>query len=182
MITIGGAGALMTPISGMVTWKSESDFEQKRLERLVGAVDLVDQQHRRAAVASARAPAAAGGWIEIALGEDVVLDAVLVVLARGFGEPDRHHLRGIVPFVDRGRDVEALVALQADQPAAERRGEHLGDFGLADARLAFEQNSGRPRRKLEEQDGRERALGDIGRAAEQRERLVDRGGPATARH
>ena len=76
--------------------------------------------------------------IEVALGEHVVLDAVLVVLSRRLGETDRHHLRGIVPLVDGGGDVEAFVALQADQPAAERRGEHLGDLGLADAGLAFE--------------------------------------------
>ena len=60
-MTIGGAGALTTPSSGIVTWKSDSSFEQIGLERLVGAVDLVDQQHRRAARRAAPAPAAAGG-------------------------------------------------------------------------------------------------------------------------
>ena len=93
-----------------------------------------------------------------------MLDAVLVVLAGGLGEPDRHHLRGIVPFVDRRRDVEALVALQADQPAAERGGENLGDFRLADARLALEKQ--RPAQsQAQEDDGRQRALRDIGGAA-----------------
>ena len=67
-----------------------------------------------------------------------MLDAVLVMLAGGFGETDRHHLRRIVPLVDRARDVEAFVALQPDQPSVERGGENLGDLGLADARLAFE--------------------------------------------
>ena len=98
-----------------------------------------------------------------------MLDALLVVLARGLGEPDRHHLRGIVPFVDRGRDVEALVALQADQLAPERRGEHLGDLGLADARLAFEKQ--RPAEaQAQEHDRRQRAVGDVGRAEQQLER------------
>ena len=73
-----------------------------------------------------------------------MLDAILVVLAGGLGEPDRHHLRRIVPLVDRARDIEAFVALQADQLSIERGGENLGDLGLADARLAFEKQ--RPRR------------------------------------
>ena len=95
-------------------------FEQERLERLVGAVELVDQQHRRA------------GGIGLerlqqrpldqeALGEHVVLEPLAVVLAFGLGDADRDHLRGVVPLVDRGRDVEPLVALQPDQPPAERR-------------------------------------------------------------
>ena len=47
MTTIGGSAALTVPISGIVTWKSDSTLEQKGLEGLVGAVDLIDQQHRR---------------------------------------------------------------------------------------------------------------------------------------
>ena len=56
-----------------------------------------------------------------------------------FGEPDLDHLPRVVPFVDRGRDVEPFVALQPDELPAERLREHLGDLGLADARLAFEE-------------------------------------------
>ena len=109
-----------------------------------------------------------------------MLDAVLVVLAGGLGEPDRHHLRGIVPLVDRGGDVETLVALQADQLAAERGGEHLGDLGLADARLAFEQQ--RPAEpQAQEHDRRQRALGDIMGARQHRQRLVDRSRERDAR-
>ena len=134
-------------------------FEQERLERLVAAVELVDQQHRRA------------GGIRLerlqqrpldqeALGEHVVLDALAVVLALRLGGADRDHLRGVVPLVDRGRDVEALVALQPDQPAAERLRQHLGDLGLADAGLAFEED--RPAHlQRQEQHGRERAVGEI---------------------
>ena len=47
-MTIGGCGALTVPNSGIVTWKSREDFQQIGLERLVGAVEFVDQQHRRA--------------------------------------------------------------------------------------------------------------------------------------
>ena len=62
-------------------------------------------------------------------------------------EPDRHHLRGIVPLIDRARDVEAFVALQADEPAVERGGENLGDLRLADP-ASPSRNSGRPSRRL----------------------------------
>ena len=111
---------------------------------------------------------------QVAFGENVVLDAVLVVLARGFGKADRHHLRGVVPFVDRGGDIEAFVALQTDELTAERRGQHFGDLRLADARLAFEQQ-GPTELQGKEDDRRQRAVGDISRAAEQRQSLVDRG-------
>ena len=49
-MTIGGVSAWMVPSSGIVTWKSLERLQQEGLERLVGAVELVDQQHRRAAV------------------------------------------------------------------------------------------------------------------------------------
>ena len=82
------------------------------------------------------------------------------MLAFGLGGADRNHLRRVVPLVDGGGDVEAFVALQADQAAAERGGQYLGDLGLADARLAFEEQ--RPAH-LERQikHGAERAVGEI---------------------
>jgi len=46
----GGLSAAMRPSSGMVIAASESTLEQERLELVVGPVDLVDQQHRRAAL------------------------------------------------------------------------------------------------------------------------------------
>ena len=149
-------------------------FEQIGLKSFVGAVDLVDQQHRRAAVARLQRLQQRAAD-EIALGEDVVLDAVAVLLAGGFGEADRHHLRGIVPLIDGAGDVEPFIALQADQLAAERGGENLGDLGLADARLALEQDwTAQP--KAEKQHRRQRAVGDIGGGAQQLERGVDAGG------
>ena len=97
-----------------------------------------------------------------------------VVGAFGFGDTDGDHLRGVIPFVDRRRDVEAFVALQPDQPAAERLREHLGDLGLADAGLAFEEN--RPAH-LERQvkHGAERAVGEIIGPGEEIDGGVDRG-------
>ncbi len=149
------------------------DFEQERLESLVGAVDLVDQQHRRAGHARLhrlqKRP-----LDEIALREDVVLDPLLVVFAGRLGEPDRHHLRRIVPLVDGGGDVEALVALQTDEPAVEGGGEDLGDLRLADPGFAFEKQRP-PQSQGEKEDGRQRAVGDVMRTLKQRLRLVDRG-------
>jgi hypothetical protein len=48
-------------------------------------------------------------------------------------------LTGVVPFVDGLGNVDALVALQADQLAAGPAAENLGDLGLSHARLALEQ-------------------------------------------
>ncbi len=44
---IGGWVATIVPISGIVTRGLGQQLEQERLEVVVGAVDLVDQQHRR---------------------------------------------------------------------------------------------------------------------------------------
>ena len=60
-------------------------------------------------------------------------------LAARLEQPDLEHLARVVPLVDRGVDVEALVALEPDQPRAEARREDLGELGLADARLALEE-------------------------------------------
>ena len=114
-------------------------FEQESFEGFVGAIDFIDKEHRRA------------GGIGLerlqqrpldqeALREDVVLEPRAVLVALGLGDADGDHLRGIIPFIDRGCDVEALVALQPDEAASERRGQDLGDLGLADFRLAFEKN------------------------------------------
>ena len=43
----GGWVARIVPSSGIVTAASAEQLEQERLEVVVGAVDLVDQQHRR---------------------------------------------------------------------------------------------------------------------------------------
>ena len=45
---IGGCVARIVPSSGIVTLASREQLEQERLEVVVGAVDLVDQQHGRA--------------------------------------------------------------------------------------------------------------------------------------
>ena len=99
-------------------------------------------------------------------------EPVAVDIAFRLGEPDRDHLGGIVPLVDGGGDVETLVALQTDQPAAERRRQHLGDLGLADPGLAFEKD--RPAHaQREKQHRRQRAVGEIVGRRQQRQRVLD---------
>jgi len=95
--------------------------------------------------------------------------------ACGFRQPDRHHLPGIVPFIDRRRDIEPLIALQPDQAAPQRPGQHLGDLGLADARLPFEQDRSFHLQR-EEDDGGERAISHIFARRQQRLGVGDGGG------
>ncbi len=148
-------------------------FKQKRLERFVGAVDLVDQQHRRTrGIGFERLQERAPD--QKALGEHIVFEASAVVFAFGLRDADRDHLRGVVPLVDSRRDVEALVALQPDEAPPERRRQHLGYLGFADPGLAFEEN--RPAH-LERQveHGAERAVGEIIGLCKQLDGGVDRG-------
>ena len=69
-------------------------------------------------------------------------------------------LTGVVPLVDGLGDVDAVVALEPDELASGPRGERLGDLGLADARLAFEQQ--RPLQAEGEEDrGGESDVGEV---------------------
>jgi hypothetical protein len=63
--------------------------------------------------------------------------------------------------------------LQADEPAPERRGENLRDLGLADARLAFQEERP-PELERQEQHRGERPVGDVAGAFQELEGIVDR--------
>src|SRR6266853_1773419 len=146
-------------------------FQQIRLERLVGAVQFVDQQHRRRALCAFerlhQRP-----LDEEALGENVLRDRVARRSLR-FGQSYLDHLARIVPLVYGGSDVEALVALQAHERAAETVGEDLCDFGLAHPGLAFEKQW-TAHLEREEYGRCEAALGHVIGACEQGEGVVDR--------
>jgi hypothetical protein len=90
--------------------------------------------------------------------------------AAALGGAQRQQLALPVPVVQRLMDVDALVALQADQASARRRGQRLGDLGLADARLALQQQRLAERGGQEDRDG-QRPIGEV---ALSRERLADR--------
>src|SRR5438105_227274 len=84
-------------------------------------------------------------------------------LAEAAGEKSKEkldHLPRIVPLVGRLRDIESLVALQTDELPAQALGDDLGDLGLADPGLAFEEQ--RPAHgEGKEKGGGEAAIGDV---------------------
>ncbi len=69
---------------------------------------------------------------------------------------DAQQLLLVVPLVEGLGLVEALVALQPDQPGARDRGDGLGELGLADTRRALDEH------RLLEPVGEEHDAGDAG--------------------
>ena len=153
------------------------DLEQVGLELLVRPVDLVDQQHRRHPIGGLER--LEQGPLEQELGAEDVVGRRLVDLAARFEQPDLEHLARVVPLVDRGVDVQALVALEADEPRPERCREHLRELRLADARLALEQQRAA---ELEREEHRRRqgAIGDVAVPAEGVGDRLDAPGPGRA--
>ena len=133
-------------------------LQQERLERLVGAIEFVDQQHRRRQVGIDRRQQRARQQ-EFAR-VDVAGQFVAVGLAGGLGKADRHELARVVPLIGSGRQVHAIVALQSDQPAAQAGGQHLGDLGLAGAGLAFQEQRAAHRQR-QVHSGRQLLVGDV---------------------
>jgi len=83
-------------------------------------------------------------------------------------------LAAIVPLVDGGGDVEALVALEPDQFRAEAAGEGLGDLRLADAGLTLQEDRlAHAERQVDR--GGQVALGDVVLGAQCRDHRVDIG-------
>ncbi len=110
-------------------------LQQEGLERLVGPVDLVDQQHRagrwRLQRLQQRAADQVARLVDLALdffGGDFVLRGAHV-----------QQLRRVVPLVQGLALLHAVVTLQAQHGTAQHLGQRLGQLGLAHARLAFEQ-------------------------------------------
>ena len=133
-------------------------FEQMGLEGRVRPVDLVDQQHRRAApVGLQRLQQRA--LDEEPLAEDVPGQRPAAATLR-FGHADGQHLRGVVPLVDGGRRVQPLVTLQAEKAAAQGLGQGHGELRFAAAGFALNQQ--RPaEREGEEERLRQRRVGDV---------------------
>jgi hypothetical protein len=110
-------------------------LQEEGLEAVVRAVDLVDEED-------------GGGGAREGL-EERPLQQVLpredrgLERFRGRAPPLRglhaQELARVVPLVERGLDVDPLVALQADQLRAEDAGEDLGDLGLAHSRVALDE-------------------------------------------
>jgi hypothetical protein len=124
-------------------------LEQESLEVVVGAIQLVDQQHRGHRPGMLNRLQQGPGRQE--------LPAKQLVLAQpGAGRlrrSDPQQLAGVVPLVERLGGVDALVALKSDQPRVERRRQRLGCLRLADTRLALEQQGLRQPEREEKRRG-----------------------------
>ena len=166
----------MAPNLGNGDRELRQQLQQVALELLVGAVNLVDEQHwrpsRRAAQRPQQRPAN-----EIGLAEELLAGAVAIDGVGGLQQPHLEQLAGVVPLVDRVVDVQPFVALEADQLGAQRRRQRPGDRGLADAGFALEEQ--RPaQREREIHRHRQRAVGDVALGVEQLLDVVDRFGQA----
>ena len=144
-------------------------LEQERLELVVGTIDLVDQQHRRArAGVLDRAQQRTRHQI---LGPEEIGLAQLVLGC--FRNSDRKQLTWVIPFVQRFRGIDALVALQPDQRCVERSRQRLGGLGLADAGLTLEQQRLRQSHGAE-QGGCHALIGEVVAGIELGAQRVDR--------
>ena len=111
------------------------DFQEEALELLVGAVELVDEEHRRAL---ARDRFQQRALEEKGLAEDGGLARCQRALV-GFLQPDLQQLALVVPLVEGGAGVEAVVTLKSDEVRCQDASHDLGDLGFADAGWAFDQ-------------------------------------------
>ena len=152
-------------------------LQQERLERLVGTVELVDQQHRRPCVVRPQRLQQRAADEE-ALGKDVAGERLAVAVAHRLRQANFDHLPRVVPLVDGRRDVEPFVTLEAQQGTPEPFRQHRGECGLADPGLALEEERA-VQAEGDEQAGCQVAIRHVVAAGEQRERLVDgcRGSP-----
>src|SRR5437667_5465142 len=85
----------------------------------------------------------------------------------------------IVPLVDRVREVDALVALEADQPRAQHLGHDLGRLCLADACLTLDEE-GLLQLEREKDGRRQGAVTDVAAFAQTLLDVLDRRGCAHA--
>ena len=142
------------------------DLQQEGLELVVGPVELVDQQHRAAARPDRRQQRP----FHEELGTEEILDVGLG--GRGIHRAHRDELPRVVPFVQGLRRVDALVALEPDEPSTEQRREHLPHLGLADPGFPL-QKQRLAERQGQVDGGGERPVGEIGVRAELLAQLID---------
>ena len=149
------------------------ELEQERLQLLIGAVDLVDEEDGSAFVSGVDRLQERPLEQEL-LGEEIVADRLAALAAGRLDGAQIEHLARVVPLVDRRGRVETLVALEADERRLEHVGEDLGDLGLADAGLALQQERLAEFQRQKEGRGQS-ALGDVALVAQTALQLVDGG-------
>ena len=152
-----GFGRSDAPYLGNRDRELTQHLQQECLELVVGAVEFVDQQDR----AGARSDRVE----EWALDQEGSAEEVVDRLALGLGRADGHQLARVVPVVQGLGRVDALVALQTDEPAIHHLRQDLCDLGLADAGLALQQQ--RPVERHGQVYGdREASVGQVGVGAQ----------------
>ncbi len=163
--TTGLRRASIVPISGIVIWKSESTSSRNASNsssaRSISSMRSTTCSSESIASSSGRRMRNSGPE-ELVLGHGPLL--------RG---ADVEELARVVPLVDRVRDVEPFVALEANQARAKGFRERLPRLGLPDAGLALEQDR-LLEREREEERRREPAVGQVVGLAERLRELVDR--------
>src|SRR6202050_3709403 len=114
MTTTGGCAAFTVPISGMVIWKSASTSSRKASN--ASSVRSISSISSTGAPAASPSSACNSGRLIKKRSETTSgPDRAAILPAAGLGAADRDHLRGVIPLVDGGRHIEALVTLQADE-------------------------------------------------------------------
>ena len=169
--------------------KVRQNLQQVCLEGLVGAVEFVDEEDGGDAVGRVES-GEQGAPDEEVLGKDVAGEVggrVVGVGARSIGRtgartrcpaavplrsPDMDHLLRVVPLVHGRCQIQSLVALQPNERTAESRRQRLCHLGLADARLALQQQ--RPAQFERQEKGRAQThVGHVTLAAQQCDGVVD---------
>ncbi len=151
-------------------------LEEKPLELLVGAIELVDEEHGNPSALVLKG-AQQRPLDEKRFGEQLLGGPNAIELVAGLEEADLEELARVVPLVQGVADVEPLVTLEADEIGFERGRQGFRDFGLAHAGFAFEKQ--RPLELQREVDRHhEAAIGHIhpGRPAAARARRPTPGG------
>ena len=151
--TCGMLVALTVPSSGIETWKSDSSSSRNASNsssaRSISSISSTGGLSRRIAASNGRS----SRYFSEKIWSSIVSGVAAMRL-------DREQLPLVVPLIERGGLVQPLIALQADQLGRMHGGERLGDLGLADAGLAFQQQ--RPPQPLHQRDrGRKLAVGDV---------------------
>ena len=164
--TTGWVVEVTRPSSGMEIWKSEST--SRSIASNSWSVLSISSMSSTTGCSEAMADIKRSREQEL-LAEDVLLDG-LPTGARGLGL-DAQELLAVVPLIQRLGLIQALVALQANQLAAEKARERLGELGLADTRRSLHKH-GLAELRREERDERggvarevadgAQALGDFG--------------------
>ena len=131
-------------------------LEQEGLELVVGAVDLVDQEHRRDLAVVREGPEQRALHQEAGRVQLVLVDP----FAARFEGPKVEQLARVVPFVNGLRGVDPLVALEPHELAAGPLREHFRDLGLADAGLPFQEERPPERERKEDRCG-EALVGEV---------------------